>query len=405
MVKTRTFIAVSIFLLMITLSGLISLGNAAGGSSQRSLTPTYSENSDQVVFQTGILVAVINKNVPTITFYYQPDGGNVGKFKLTYNSIIAYNDTGNGIFDEDETVYQSTLSSGAWVASPVMGLEDEGHGRYLVFSMNSSITMTPTGSRQGSGNHGGGPSSPITNWATMTLTFMLANRSYTQAVSNQLAYNVSGNTELKIGIRLVISKGLAAKNMTLEQYLYENEDLTGDHVFRLHESTGVTSRNSRNRESGPHGLVMHRFNYATQIEQRIAFASSEEVEEGYYSWIAPVNFTRSGGSISLVNLTTSYAISGSEMRLYYSLPYSVDYQSIYFDPVIGIIESGFLAAIADFVAEHSNSLITGLMIGGVIVVGVLYLVSRKESGKEEDVTDLVRNPYYAGKHLNLLVNQ
>jgi hypothetical protein len=397
MVKKMALFTTGIIALMITFSALVGTGYAVNNQSQASQAPSYTENSNQVLFQTGVLAALIDKDAPAVTFYYQPDGGNVGKFRLTYNSIIAYNDTGNGIFDENEAVYKGILSSGTWATNPVMSLEDKEHGTYLVFSMNSSIAMTPTDSKQGGGDHGGRAPSPITDWAVVTVTFMLANKSYTQRVSDQLTYNMSGNTELKIGISLAIGKSIPAKNITLEQYLYENEDMNGDHHLRLHESTGVTSRSSGNRDGGPGGLAMHRFKYAAQLEQRIAFASSDEVEEGYYSWIMPVNLTQAGGYASLVNLTTSYATSGSEMRLYYCLPYSASYENVYFDPVIGIVESGFLSEIANFVAEHSESLVAGLVVGSVIVIGVLYIVSRREAGKEENVTDLRNNPYYSGR--------
>jgi hypothetical protein len=397
MVKKTTLLTTGIIALIITFSALVGTGYAVGNQPQVSQAPNYVENSNQVLFQTGVLAALIGKDAPAVTFYYQPDGGNVGKFRLTYNSIIAYNDTGNGIFDENEAVYKGILSSATWVTGPVMSLEDEEHGTYLMFSMNSSITMAPTDSKQGGGNHSGRAPSPIADWAVMTLTFVLANKSYTQKVSDQLAYNISGSTELKIGISLAIEKSIPAKNITLEQYLYENEDMNGNHHFRLHESTGNTSRRSGNRDGGSGGLVMHRFSYAAQLEQRIGFASSDEVEEGYYSWIMPVNLTQVGGYSSLVNFTTSYATSGSEMRLHYCLPYSASYESVYFDPVIGIDESAFLSEIADFVAEHSESLVAGLVVGSVIVIGVLYIVSRRESSREEDVTDLRNNPYYSGR--------
>ncbi len=289
--------------------------------------------SNSIKLETNTFIAVIFELTPIIIFYYKSDDGLTARFKVSYNSVIAFNDlNGDGRFQRDELKYWGNLLESQW-NSPKVLMDNFNN---FEFQIQTIVDLVD--------EHG----TPIETKLEVVFHYS----SLTKAI------DVDSARKFDISMKMFGPPIKGISHIALEHTL---ESELGDHIFK--ESTTGTAGN------------------------KISFLTNDNhnKEHGYYSWKNFVERTSNTGYLSKMNV--SYNLEPTEDKdvklLYLNYPYSMDTSEYFHDPVVGVNpenEPKLPGKLPEEIISHGKWVVIYFgvaIIAGVVILGNIYRQKKK----------------------------
>ena len=311
-----------------------------------------------ITTKTNVMEVFTTHTRPEITFWYADTKDSGARFKLVFNRLIGYRDYNfNNRYDFGEERFEVILEDNLWVISELSYSVNSIYGNYVEFQLSSELTIRKVEktlierpdesleykSRQVLENEKDLENVPniVDYWGRIDFKFLITSNDFT--IEEPLAYNINGDTEVKIDINLDIYKPVDIDGISLEQLLFDEAQIYGfktkeanrEQVFQSEHEGNQLDKIVQSQEPPAEMLVFEP--RANELKQWIMFIDEEEKEYGFYSWINKINVTYNNGRSELFNINTSYVTDGTILRLYTNYPYNRDVLSIHHDPSIGMI--------------------------------------------------------------------
>lgn len=341
-----------------------------GGPGDRKDPPPHGglqppkDQGEVLILKTEVLNLYIVKDKAHVGFGYPDERGS--SFHLHFGKVIGYNDSDDPGFQVDEMLYFSPLDGG-WQMSPLIKDENETLGPFQSFTLTKPIDMQRAGP---------GPKEKVTNWANLTLHFLLASYDFEQTVGST-TYEILGGAELKIDIELDIHKALMVDSIAIEQRLFDQPFEPGQAPYTM--DLREDDRHQR-LDKGFNDTFQHTFKDHPDGHQHLGLLNSNELEESFYNWVSEAELT-TNGTTGLQNVTTTYHTTGEHLNLYLSYPYTEQTSSIFHDPSVGVVADNLIQLAEEAAREFIDLLISyGLGLGlAVGVIGVAAYVGGRQS--------------------------
>jgi hypothetical protein len=236
--------------------------------------------NNTIELRNRVFVAVIYELSPMIIFFYTSDDGKTARFKVTYNSIICFNDDGDGKFQNNELRYWGDLINSRW-NSPKMLMENFNNFNFQVQTIVDILDEN---------------NQPVDT--KLELVFHYS--SLTKAT------NPDSARKFDISMKVL---GSPFSGITHISLLHNLEDEMGNHEF-LESADG----------------------------NKISFMTQDNKEHGYYSWKDFIEVTTNTGETSVKDVDYNFRQNSEPniLYLYLNYPYSMDTTEIFHDPEVGV---------------------------------------------------------------------
>lgn len=349
-----------------------------------------------ITTKTNVMEVFTTHTRPEITFWYADTKDSGASFRLIFNRLIGYRDYNfNNRYDFGEERFEVILENNLWFVSGLTYSFNSEYGNYVEFQLSSELTMQnverklierpdenlESKSRQALENEKELERVPniADFWGRIDFKFLITSNDFT--IEEPLAYNINGDTELKIDINLDIYKPVDIDGISLEQLLFDEAQIYGiktkeanrEQVFQPEHDGNELDKIIESQESQSEMRVFEP--RANELKQWIMFIDEDEKEYGFYSWVNKINVTYINGKSELFNINTSYVTDGAMLRLYTNYPYNKDVASIHHDPSIGMIPENKPSGreITDVLTEILFNPLTffGACIILVLIIGVI----------------------------------
>jgi len=392
--------------------------------------PEYSETPGRAMVSAANITATISRSGPVVTF--QPAAGGAS-YEFRYSRLLAFNDTGDGMYQSREITYFANLTGPAWELTHISE-ETVGQGRIVTVRLAATLDMTQkpgtpggrgraggtgdpppsgngtgdqnnTGAQNTTGGNGtggqnatsgngtggqngsGGEPNLVHNAFRITFTFTIAERDMGYGPGGTLV--LRGGSEMKIDISLVPSSRIPSTHLALEQALmYSGQE------FNVYGASGRETARSNVVETAGGQELMHTFQDTASSQQRIAFAPAGK-EGGFLTWIPTMESKVTSGMLSLA-VGTSYRTDGTALKVYHSFQLRPDSSEMLVDPTVGVIPQslppGPVRDTMETIYSHGWSIFAGVLVGTVIASAAV--ASKRVAGRDPvDLVRLEKNPY------------
>ena len=357
------------------------------------------EESQSSIVATGDHLRVeISKAFPSITFSDPNGDGEI--HRLEFVRMIAFNSTNGGYYERKGQQFSANLSDAVWQTSSGSS-QLPGGGTLLTINMTAVLDFQPaknaTSGQQGYGGQGSGQGpapTPISDAVRLTFTYRMASRNMSYQFGGY-QFTLKNDSEMKILIKIEMLASIPAGRLCIEQALIANNGADYGGGYRLYDGTGVHEVDGSVNETSGGQPITHQYTTRTQIQQRIAYESSDGKESGFYDWV-PLVERHDGGTVTNSTMDTSYGTDGSSLRLFCSFAMASTGTTIMVDPTIGTV----ISEIINYLISHVVSIGIGALVGSAILITLLAYRRRGYAREDPSAsTSLEENPFYVGEKM------
>jgi hypothetical protein len=284
--------------------------------------------NNTIKLKTGIFIAVIYELTPMIMFYYSTDGGQVARFKVTYDRVIAFSDQNeDGEFQVHELKYYGDLLTSNWNSQKVL-MEDFNSFDFRVQTIVNLLDST---------------GDPIDTKLEIIFKYS----------STKSLDSVSAAQKFDIRIKVLGESLSGITHISLEHTL---EDETRNHAFL--EKT-------------------------TENENKISFITMDDKERGFYSWKNHFEISRGtrAGESENISYNMEHTSKPAVRKLYLNYPYSPDIIELFHDPTVGVNPSNAplppTPPPEEIIKHEILIYIVVAVIAGIIMLGSIYRQKKK----------------------------
>jgi hypothetical protein len=131
------------------------------------------------------------------------------------------------------------------------------------------------------------------------------------------------------------------------------------------------------------GVYPHEFRATSNPTQEILFSKDGGVDQACYYWGSEA-LTNNSDNASAVDIDSSYYTTGNGMMLHSILDIDNCTSQIDYDSSAGIIESGFVGSVRDWIREYSETvLLVCVVVASLVAIGLVARRRRKRSCTDE----------------------
>jgi hypothetical protein len=364
-VPKRLFVAFACLVVTSVAFSEIGAGNAEEQTLFVSIDPT------KVCFISGNFTVAITRDWPRVIFKHETDPFSP-TFEVSYPRMYAHNDSnGNGMFDADEATLTMFLDSNhvEWEMTSLVQNYSSELGGYASFGMRSELNAYIVSENE---------TLVMSNWATLSFWFSITEKPMEYSNSKG-TYVIDGGNELRMNFSLVINDCIDAENLVLAQFLQGG---ASTNMFTLLESDGddhneTTLITGSIDERELEDMYPHEFRVTPYPTQEILFSKEDGVDQAFYYWGSEA-LTTDGDDTSAVDINSSYYTTGNGMMLHSILNIDNSTSQIDFESSAGIIESGFVGSVRDWIREYSETvLLVCAVVASLIAIGMFARRRRK----------------------------
>jgi len=336
-----------------------------------------SVDDAKVCFISGNFSVAITRDWPRVIFKHEADPSSP-TFEVGYSRMYAHNDSnGNGMFDADEATLTMFLDSNhvEWEMTPLVQNYSNELGGYASFGMRSELNAYIVGENE---------TLVMSNWANLSFWFSITEKPVEYANSKG-TFVIDGGTQLRMNFSLVINDCIDAENLVLAQFLQGG---ASTNMFTLLESDGdghteTTLISGAIDERELEDVYPHEFRATSYPTQEILFSKEDGVDQAFYYW-GSESLTTNGDNTSAVDINSSYYTTGNGMMLHSILGIDNCTSQIDYESSAGIIESGFVGSVRDWIREYSGTvLLVCAVVASLIAIGLVARRRRKRSCRNE----------------------
>lgn len=338
------------------------------------------DDAGTVWVNTDIITIMANGESPMFHFWYTADeDGSAMRFSASYVMISEFEDlNGDDAYQFDEVLYFAPLSAYEWTLQTGSVVEDgittELWLKYTKGGVRSGgmPADAPLPASTGTGSIAHFEDVTIQIWAHLYLEDYEGNVTDDHGV--QAEYMVAGSSELKMDIEIgnfpFTSENSSASIQTmLMENVATGEMAQNQNRFQTREMTRNATCDSSMNWTTPGGNETMFEQMNNTNTQQIDFVDGTTAETtGFFSWLDKATITWPGGETETVNVTGSYAPTGTGLAVNLAYPY-FDAGSILHDPSIGLAEES---------APVSLPVDTTILIGvGIVAVLAIIVIGLK----------------------------
>ena len=294
--------------------------------------PYAKLDSEGVVTKTNVMEIYTTRTRPEITFWFADTEDSEARFKLIFQKLIGYDDlNNNGVYDFGEEHFVVFLEDTHWEISDLIYSVNQNYGNYVEFRLYSELLAGNIERLSEEKLENLSKETYMDPWASVEFRFLVSSNNYQE--SYPFNYEINGDTELKIDIKIKIHKPIDIDGICLEQLMFDEEKTIG-FMTREKEGNFVYLPDRITDE-----FEMRRFKVeSSNQKQWVMFVDESGKEYGFYSWVPKINLTYYNGYCETVEITSSYVTDGKGFRLFTNYPYKEEIISIEHDPSVGMIE-------------------------------------------------------------------
>lgn len=324
------------------------------------------------VISGNLTLAVPRDSWPRLVFWHTVDPFSP-TFDIGFPKIHLFNDTDlDGRFGQAEGVYTAYLDSNhaEWNLSTVESGFTADLGEFVLFSMsavvdayNETLDAPPV----------------IDSWANVTFWFRLAENDV-EYENPAGAHTVSGKTEVFVNMTMEVVNGTDFGFIAIERSLQGGGTANMFHVLEDGPGSEVTAVLSARVDQSIEGEnVTMPLNQTDSSTQCIDIAHEDGTVQAFHHWgSAALDL---GGEGRAMELNSSCFTTGTGLMLHSVLPLSNGTLSFSLDSSAGIVESGFVGSVTDWVKEVGLALAIAVAAAAVAVVVALHVFLRRRRQK------------------------
>ena len=328
----------------------------------------------KVSIVSGNLTVAVTRDWPRVVFQHSVDPFSP-TFDIGFPKLYLFNDTdGDGRFCRSEAVYTVFLDSNhvEWNLSSVESGFTYEEGKFVVFSMsaqadayNSTLDAPPS----------------VESWANMTFWFRLT--------ENEVGYEtpvgvhvVPGKTSLFVNMSVDVTNRTETQCLAVERFVQGGAMTNMFHLLEDGPQGAVAASLSARVDESLEGEDFTRpLNGTTSHVQCIDLAKEDGTVQAYYQWGSAA--LDSSGNQSVVAVNSSCYTTGVGLILHSALQLSNGTLSFTLDSSLGIVESGFVGSMTDWLKDNSLAVaVTGTVVVACLVIGFHILLRRRRLRRE-----------------------
>lgn len=331
--------------------------SCACGADEDDFSMFVTVDETKVSIESGNLTVAVTRDWPRMVFWHTVDPFSP-TFDIGFPRLYLFNDTdGDGRYCRSEIGYTVYLDSNhvEWNLSSISVESMPGLGEYVEFSMsanvdayNSTLDAPPS----------------VEHWANVTFWYRLAeNDTSYQNPAGQ--HQVVGKTEVLVNMSVAVTNRTEYGYLAVERLLQGGGTTTMFQVLEDGPGTDITVVVSGREDETVKGENYTRLlNGTDSPTQSIRLAKEDGTVQAFYHWGSVA------GDLSAADLgipvNSSCYTTGTGLILHSALPMSNGTISFTLDSSLGIVESGFVGRMSDWLREHSLSLV--MVVAGVAAV-------------------------------------
>ena len=329
-----------------------------------------SVDDTKVCVISGNFSVAITLDWPRVIFKHEEDPFSP-TFEVSCPRMYVYNDTdGDGLFGLPETVLTVFLDSNhvSWNLTDI----DQGYnhelGEYVVFGMRSELNTYSVGENETLVTPG---------WASLSFWYSISEEPV-EHMNSRGTYTVDGGTQLRVNFSLIIHECIEMNALVFEQFLQGGGSTN---MFHLVESDGdddyVTKISATIDERVDGEDYSQDYAATSEPFQEIRFAKEDGSVQALYRWGSEASVDI-GANTSTPDLNSSYFTTGNGMMLHSQIVLDNCTNQIDHDSVIGLVESGFVGSVTDWMREYSWSIaLLSCVIAALVILSLLRWMKRR----------------------------
>lgn len=348
---------------------------SAGEDDQDDYELFVTVDDTKVSIESGNITVAVTRDWPRIVFWHSVDPFSP-TFDIGFPKLFLFNDTnGDGRFCRSEGIYTVYLDSNhvEWNLSSVETMYAPGLEQYVEFSMtatvsayNSTLDAPPC----------------VESWANVTFWYRLAENDthYENPVGLHM---VMGRSEVLVNMTVTVTNRTSFDCLAIERFLQGGGTTNMFEVLEDGPDTEVTAVVSGREDETLNGDEFTRpMNGTGNPTQSIRFAKEDGTVQAFFHWGSMATDTGPDASSGIVVNSSCYT-TGTGLILDSALQLSNGTIAFSLDSSLGIVESGFVGRMTDWVKEHSVVLAEFVAIIAIVVAATSYLVLRKRRRRAE----------------------
>ncbi len=314
----------------------------------------------------NLTLAVVTSDWPRLIFWHTVDPFSP-TFDIGVPKMYLFNDTdGDGRFCRAEAAHTVHLDSNhaRWNRSTVRSDYSPTYGESVMFSMNATVDAYSVAPEAV-------PS--VSSWGNVTFWFCLTeNGSVHENPAGPHA--VPGKTSLFMNMTVEVLNGTDLQAIAVETFVQAGATTNSFMVLEDGDGGGVSAVLSARVDETAEGEDYTRpINSTTNPVQCVDMAKEDGTVQAYYDWDAVAR----GGDGGSVAVNASCFTTGTGLMLHSAMLLGNGTVSISLGSSLGLIESGFVGTMTDWLKEHSTAVLTVALVGASAVVVAVHVVLRR----------------------------
>lgn len=328
------------------------------------------------VISGNLTLSVPSDSWPRMVFWHTVDPFSP-TFDIGFPKMYLFNDSDqDGVFCRSEAVYTAYLdaSHAEWIRSSVVSGFGANLGKFVTFSMTASVDAY---------NETLDAPPVVECWANVTFWFRLTENAveYENPVGTHV---VSGKTEMFVNMTVDVTNRTSFECVAVERSLQGGATTSLFHVMEDGPGSEVTATLSARVDEAVEGDNFTRpLNTTESPTQCIEVVHEDGMAQASYCWGSAALDMSDGRSA--VPLNSSCYTTGAGLILDSALLLSNGTLSFSLDSGIGIVESGFVGSVTDWVREAGVALVIAVAAAVAAVVIAAHVVLRRRRQKRESV--------------------
>lgn len=352
--------------------------SASCDDAQEEYTLFVSADDTKVSLISGNLSIAVTRAWPRVVFWHTMDPFSP-TFDIGFSRVYLFNDTdGDGRFSPAETTYTVYLDSGrvVWNLSSVQSDFSPAMGEFAMFHMSTRADAFNASSE----------SIPaVGSWADIRFSFCISEKD-TLLETPAGAYSVCGKTELSISMTVEVLNGTGCDAVAVERFLQGGGTTSMFLVLEDGPDEGVSATlSSRVDETLSEDGIPRPLNATDSPVQCVDFSKEDGTVQAFFNWGSRASSVVDGGS-NVTQVNSSCYTNGAGLMLHSVVDMvngSAEFSHV---SVLGLMESGFVGRMVDWVKEHTSVFVVLAVLVGTVSVVSLHLVlrRRRSCGKDTD---------------------